>query len=347
MGTREEASKLVDDRPLMIGPGPIGLRAVCVKHFTDRSWGFGQIDRRRSVLSLHEPAFLPSTILTHSAASAVGTLYGVRSATRRHLHRRRRPARRSLHQHELRRGPGSPTSGRRRRNGRCLRSRRAPICACCATVCELGAQGPPAQQKSEGYLARMRYNSYRRLFYRSPVGTARAAVLVVGVLAGLGFLVNLFQNEPVPYPITVYGDAARGCVHKLNESYTTHRNIEAHQICAGLPHGCIDWQRNGLIRPAVVTQATDDYFQEQDTFRQWIGDRCQEGRELADTFASLLASWRNYALQQGEEPGTSKSFGAALRRADYQPIKDEDGIRGRGFRGLKVNVHFEPLDPSP
>jgi hypothetical protein len=62
MGTREEASKLVDDRPLMIGPGPIGLRAVCVKHFTDRSWGFGQIDRRRSVLSLHEPAFLPSMI---------------------------------------------------------------------------------------------------------------------------------------------------------------------------------------------------------------------------------------------------------------------------------------------
>jgi hypothetical protein len=83
----------------------------------------------------------------------------------------------------------------------------------------------------------MRYNSYRRLFYRNPVGTSRAAVLVVGVLAGLGFMVDLFQNEPVPYPITVHGDAAGECVHKLNESYTTRRNIEAHQICAGLPKG--------------------------------------------------------------------------------------------------------------
>jgi putative DNA primase/helicase len=107
--------------------------------------------------------------------------------------------------------------------------------------------------------------------------------------------------------------------------------------------GCIDWQMNGLIRPFVVTQATADYFREQDTFRQWVGDRCEEGPTHADTFANLFASWRNYALQQGEEPGTSKSFSAALRRADYQPIRDESGIRGRGFRGLKATFAIDPL----
>ena len=34
--------------------------------------------------------------------------------------------------------------------------------------------------------------------------------------------------------------------------------------------GCLDWQKNGLVRPPVVTASTADYFSEQDTLAQWI-----------------------------------------------------------------------------
>jgi putative DNA primase/helicase len=30
--------------------------------------------------------------------------------------------------------------------------------------------------------------------------------------------------------------------------------------------GCIDWQKNGLIRPDKVIAATEEYFDEQDIF---------------------------------------------------------------------------------
>jgi putative DNA primase/helicase len=118
--------------------------------------------------------------------------------------------------------------------------------------------------------------------------------------------------------------------------------------------GCLDWQMNGLIRPAVVNLATDEYFREQDTIRQWIEDCCEttdRPPHVVDSFASLFASWRNYASAQGEDPGSSKSFSQALQRLDYLSIKDENGLRGRGFRGLKVRVwgpaRDEPRDRYP
>ena len=63
-----------------------------------------------------------------------------------------------------------------------------------------------------------------------------------------------------------------------------------------------------------------------------------------DSFASLFASWRNYALKQGEEPGTTKRLSEGLQRFDYMPIKDAPGLRGGGLRGLKVNS--EPVDET-
>ena len=42
--------------------------------------------------------------------------------------------------------------------------------------------------------------------------------------------------------------------------------------------GCLDWQANGLIRPASVSAATDEYFEEQDLFGQWLEEECDVER---------------------------------------------------------------------
>jgi putative DNA primase/helicase len=106
--------------------------------------------------------------------------------------------------------------------------------------------------------------------------------------------------------------------------------------------GCLDWQKNGLVRPAAVTTSTADYFSDQDLMAQWIEDCCEIAATVVDTLASLLASWRNYAKSRGEEPGSSKGFSMALRARGFTRIRDAHGIRGRGFRGIRVHVHFEP-----
>jgi putative DNA primase/helicase len=111
--------------------------------------------------------------------------------------------------------------------------------------------------------------------------------------------------------------------------------------------GCLDWQANGLIRPAVVTTSTADYFSDQDLVAHWIDECCErtdeDGIPAKDTTASLIASWRNYAKSRGEEPGGSRKFSMALRSRGFTRFKNEHGVRGRGFVGIKVRVlHFEP-----
>ena len=76
--------------------------------------------------------------------------------------------------------------------------------------------------------------------------------------------------------------------------------------------------------------------------RRMLRDHRRSGPPVVDTVASLLASWRNYAKSRGEEPGSSKGFSMALRSRGFTRIKDESGMRGRGFRGIKVRVHFAP-----
>ena len=104
--------------------------------------------------------------------------------------------------------------------------------------------------------------------------------------------------------------------------------------------GCLDWQNNGLVRPAAVTASTADYFSDQDLLAQWIDECCESGPSVVDTFASLLASWRKYAKIRGEEPGGSKGVSKALRSREFARIKDEFGVRGRGFRGIRVPRAF-------
>jgi len=110
--------------------------------------------------------------------------------------------------------------------------------------------------------------------------------------------------------------------------------------------GALDWQQNGLIRPDVVRTATARYFADQDTVRQWVEDCCEVSARpphVVDTNASLFASWRNYAAAHGELPGSSSGLADKLRMLGFDSVKDEGGIRGRGFIGIKVRIYSRLL----
>jgi putative DNA primase/helicase len=53
---------------------------------------------------------------------------------------------------------------------------------------------------------------------------------------------------------------------------------EAPRILAWALQGCLDWQKHGLGRPDSVTVATDEYFDDQDVFGQWVDEHCKKGR---------------------------------------------------------------------
>jgi len=113
--------------------------------------------------------------------------------------------------------------------------------------------------------------------------------------------------------------------------------------------GCLSWQQNGLVKPDVVLQETDSYFADQDIFSQWL-DECTEKKHetTGETSARLFEQWRKWAIQQGEDPGTNKSFAERMNAAGYTPAKHTPGQRDkRGFKGIALKLSGDVFTPYP
>lgn len=84
--------------------------------------------------------------------------------------------------------------------------------------------------------------------------------------------------------------------------------------------GCLDWQKNGLIEPRVVTEETAKYFEDQDAFGQWIKQDCRvefDNDSLWERSASLFKSWQEYAKANALEAGDSKTFAENMERNEF------------------------------
>jgi putative DNA primase/helicase len=115
--------------------------------------------------------------------------------------------------------------------------------------------------------------------------------------------------------------------------------VEWPGILSWLIVGCLDWQENGLVRPAVVEEATNAYFDEQDTFKQWMEDCCEVGPQFADTTEELWRSWQSYAHGLGEDPGSKmRTFPETLSQRGFVSAKKVGPTRNRGFKGLRVRA---------
>ncbi|GLS37229.1 phage/plasmid primase P4 [Mesorhizobium tianshanense] len=105
-------------------------------------------------------------------------------------------------------------------------------------------------------------------------------------------------------------------------------------ILAWMIEGAGHWRRLGLSPPPAVLAATQEYLDGEDTIGAWL-DECTE--RVADGFESrqrLFASWKEFALRTGENPGTQKQLvGALAGRAGIYPHKRE-GIRG--YLGIRI-----------
>lgn len=89
------------------------------------------------------------------------------------------------------------------------------------------------------------------------------------------------------------------------------------QILNWMIDGCIDWQTNGLIRPAKVVAATEEYFDDQDIFGQWLNTQCTINLKM-DHFkvpvSKAFESWSQFAHEMGEAAGDKQSLGRRLKK---------------------------------
>jgi putative DNA primase/helicase len=99
--------------------------------------------------------------------------------------------------------------------------------------------------------------------------------------------------------------------------------------------GCLDWQNNGLVRPKVVLEATDEYFAAQDTIGRWLAEQCILAPELAEKPGRLVADCRAWAAENGETPPTPPQFRSSLERMNgirYATVRGVQQVKGIGLR---------------
>jgi len=115
---------------------------------------------------------------------------------------------------------------------------------------------------------------------------------------------------------------------------------DAGAILSWMIEGCLEWQQEGLGRPAVIREATDDYFAEQDVFGQWIRAECEEGN-VEEKSSELFQSYAAYCKRMGDNPGSIRAFSFEMKKRGYRRIERRDASYFQAIRCIpKVFEHW-------
>jgi putative DNA primase/helicase len=98
--------------------------------------------------------------------------------------------------------------------------------------------------------------------------------------------------------------------------------------------GCLEWQQIGLAPPAIVREASEAYFAEEDLINSWIAECCAADKIYSQSSGELYRSWKRWAESRGEHPGTNKAFSKSLDERGYQHKHERDGSM---FYGIALN----------
>jgi putative DNA primase/helicase len=103
--------------------------------------------------------------------------------------------------------------------------------------------------------------------------------------------------------------------------------------------GCLEWRRDGLKPPAIITDAVRAYREESDTLGRFI-EECCEVRPLAQVKSSVfLQRYREYSERAGERAASHKELPAEMQRRGFEWKRTKTGGM---FLGIKFAEADEP-----
>lgn len=167
---------------------------------------------------------------------------------------------------------------------------------------------------------------FRPSFTLTIIGNFRPILRNVGPSVRRRFLIIPFVNKP----------------EMINLDLEAELKAEWPGILRWMIDGALDWQQHGLVIPAIVTRATEAYFNAQDLLGEWLDEECRVDpgnsyRKGKPT--KLFASWSSFAKARNEEPGKLKAFGDSLETRGFPRCRSNaDGRYHEGIE-LKHNGH--------
>jgi P4 family phage/plasmid primase-like protien len=99
--------------------------------------------------------------------------------------------------------------------------------------------------------------------------------------------------------------------------------------------GCLEWQRVGLAAPKVVTDATDQYMQNENTIANWVEENCELGPNAECPRTVLYANFCKWAEEANEYTPKAREF--YKRLADEYGCGETKDTGVRKMTGIKLN----------
>ncbi len=92
----------------------------------------------------------------------------------------------------------------------------------------------------------------------------------------------------VPFTVTI-------AKAKRDKELITKLKAEWGGILAWMIEGCMIWQREGLVTPKCVEDATAEYLHEEDMIGRWIDECCVRDPQALTLHGDLFESWKGWA----------------------------------------------------
>jgi putative DNA primase/helicase len=123
----------------------------------------------------------------------------------------------------------------------------------------------------------------------------------------------------IPFPVTIEAG-------KVDKHLPAKLEQELPGILAWLVKGCLKWQKEGLMVPPEVKEATQEYRAETDILPQFLADSCTLDKAARVPSRNLYEAYKSWAVENTDEVLTPKAFGLMLKTAGYKASKS-DSVR--------------------
>ena len=124
--------------------------------------------------------------------------------------------------------------------------------------------------------------------------------------------------------------------------------LEWSSILRWMIDGCLDWQKNGFVRPTSVAVATEKYFEEQDIMADWQAttfDVDVTNEHWSESASALFKSWSKFATENGVEAGSVRTFAPVMKGLGFTSKRLTSGMVYRGLRFKSATFSAREDDP--
>jgi len=108
---------------------------------------------------------------------------------------------------------------------------------------------------------------------------------------------------------------------------------EAPAILRWAIEGCLEWQRNGLVIPQSIADASANYFNDEDTLGQFLEDETHTDNAAFITYGDLHIRFQQWTEKQGLTCWTVRTLAKEMKTRGFQEHRRNSS---KGLMGLKL-----------